>query len=240
MNRLKGNTTLDGIVSNVIWDIGEQNDMGNYLRYMQWAIRVYKELNLFHLRQPRYVKVAMSDINTVDYPDDWLGFISVSVPVNGQYWTMTKNGKLIVPMSIACGEETLDEDEGETVIIGDGDEIVGFPIGGGRNNYYYRLDDDNQRIIINGFNRSTVILAYRSTGIRVDGQNFIPKVAEEAMIAGVHALRLRHNSKATRGDKADAEIRYELEQEKLEVAKRPSLDDVFDAIYETIYQGVKR
>src|SRR5512137_470689 len=124
-NNLKGVVTLKQIVANVLLDLGKQGDMGEYQRYLNFAVRVWRDLRLFHLNTVDTVRLAMSAINTIELPDDYLMFISLSIPVNGQMWTFTKNDRLIIPATEDCGQQELDATEGEGVDIGDGRDLFG-------------------------------------------------------------------------------------------------------------------
>jgi hypothetical protein len=239
-NNIKAVVTLKQIISNVLLDLGKEGDMGEYLRYLNFGTRIWKDLTLFHMNTANTVRLAMSSINTIELPDDFMMFISLSIPVNGQSWTFTRNERLIIPATENCGVLELDSTEGEGVDIGDGRDLIGYGLPGGRNEYYYKLDTPNNRIIISGFNRSSVTLTYVGTGLKIGEQTMIPKIAEEAMIAGIHMLKDRRDRMVAFNQKQYSEELYNLEVDKLRLVQAPTMDELMDVIYETIYQSIKR
>ena len=85
-------------------------------------------------------------------------------------------------------------------------------------------------------------LIYKSTGINFDGETFIPKVAEEALIAFVHFQEALNEPNMTRATLAMVGMRKQEWQQAvtdMEIATL-RMDDLMDAVYSTIYQGVKR
>lgn len=238
--RLKAYTTFKQVVSNVLLDLGKEGDMGEYMRLFNFAVRIWKDLTLFHMQTVCTERLTMTSINTVELPDDYMMFISLSIPVNGQMWTFTRKDTLIIPATENCGQLELDAAEGEGVNIGDLRNYYGYGLPGGRNEYYYKVDLPNNRIIINGFNRSYVILTYVGTGVKVGEETIIPKIAEEALIAGVHMLRSRRDRSIPMNEKLHTEEIYDIEVEKLRMVQAPTIDEIYDVMYETMYQTIKR
>ena len=234
--------TFGNIVNNVLLDMHNEADLGMQKRLLQYAIRIWRnKLVLFHLPYVKTVELTMNDLNAVTLPDDCSRFISVGVPYRNRYWTFTEDGRMLLTgLGGDCGEQVLDEDDGEGENLEETGDRAGYSIPGGRNDYYYKMDARNNRIILNGFSRTTVRVKYISTGIRVDKETVVPVIAQEAMIAGVHMLRLRHDPKAARVDKDHAERLFNLEIENLEHALMPTVDQLYDTYYKTVYQSAKR
>ena len=239
-NNLKGYTTLKEVVLNVMNDMGSSGNMQYYYKFLQLAIRGYKQLNLFHMPMARVAYLPMSDINTITLPNDYLSFLAVGVPYKGRLWTFTKDQGLVMPDSIDCGEDTLDTDAGEDVVKGDTGTLAAYGLQGGVNEYYYKIDLPNNRIIINGFTSRTVTLAYLSTGISMSETTYIPKIAEEALISFVHWKRIQYDDKVGIGMKKDYEDQYRKGVSEIEYATMPTLDELFDAVYQAFYQSAKR
>jgi hypothetical protein len=237
MSNVKGVTTLKSIVADILMD---DPDMGLYLKYLNYATRILRELNLFHIRIVNTVRLSMSTLGTVGIPDDYMSFVSLSVPVNGQQWIFTSNEKLIIPDTETGGVQELDIVEGEGVVLGNGSDLAGYGVGGGRNDYYYRIDLPNNRIVINGFNRSTVTLTYVGTGIKIGQETIVPVIAKEAMIAGIQMMIDRRDKTVPMNQKDMSKMIYEEECEKLILIQGPTIDELFDAIAETYYQSAKR
>ena len=240
MSDSKGVITLKDIVLNVQNDIGPQADAGNYFRFLQFAIRGMKKLRLFDLNIVNTARLDMSDINTVTLPDDYVNFCALGVPYKGRMWTFTKEGKMISPSSESCGKEVLDSDKGEGIDISDGYNVSGYGVPGGGNLYYMNIELKNNRIVLSGFNRTTVILKYISTGVSMNDETYIPRIAEEALIAWVHWKRLQYDRKSSRVDKYSAKVDYYEAVKDLRDVQSPTLDEIYDAIYETFFQSAKR
>lgn len=241
MADLNGLITLKDIIANVMLDLGPEAREGEYARMMQWAIRGYGELQEFHLNYLKETELTISDISTVTLPTDFVAFISIGIPINGRYWTFTRDDKILSPQTMDCGEDALNEDNGENVVFGAGGYISGYGVPGGRNDAYYRIDYANNRIILNqNINRSTVILRYITSGVSLEGETYVPRIARECLIAWIHWKRIQHDSRVARVDKESARRDYYEEVNKLRDITGPSLEEIYDAIYETIMQVPKR
>lgn len=240
MGHTKGIVTLKSIVMNVLNDIGEAGNMDQYMRFLQFATRGVKDLSLFHLNIVQTARIDMTDINTIILPMDFVSFIAIGVPYRGRLWTFTQDKYMVIPLTEDCGEDALDNDYGEGYDINTGYTVTGYGVPGGGNVYYFKLDLAHNRIVLSGFDRTTVTLKYVSTGVNFTDETIIPRMAEEAVIAWVHVLRTRNDRKISQVNKKDAEIVLYNETEKLRDLQAPSLDVMYDAIYETFYQTAKR
>lgn len=239
-NNLSGYTTLKEVALNAILGMGRKGNTQFYFPFVQYAIRGYKKLNLFHLPMPKVAYLAMSDINTVQLPDDYLSFYSIGVPYKGRLWTFTKDQSLVSPDSEDCGEGELTTAGGEDIVKGDTGTLTGYGLAGGVNEYYFKLDLPNNRIIINGLTARTLTLVYISTGISMSEETFIPKIAEEALIAFIHWQRLQYDDEASMALKKDYEQQYINGTNEIEASTMPTLDELYDAVYRAIYSSVKR
>jgi hypothetical protein len=239
-NNLKGYTTLKEVVMNVLSGMGTKANMQYYFPFMQYAIRGYKKLNLFHLPMPKVAYLPMSDIGTITLPADYLSFLALGIPYKGRLWTFTKDQGLINPDSESCGVQATDTDSGEGIVKGDTGSLTGYGLQGGVNEYYYKIDLPNNRIIINGLTTETVTLVYISTGISMSEETMIPKIAEEALISYVHWQRVQYDDSIPLGLKKDYEDQYNKSVSEIEYAQMPTLDELYDAVYQAFYQTAKR
>ena len=240
---IKSVTTFKEVIANVMNDLGLAQDMGNYARFLQFTIRIYKNyLRMHHLKTIETIRLRMTEINTIDLPDDYMGFVALGFAENGRMYRMTKDATIVIPTSEDCSVETLDatEDYEENIQQETDADAVGYGVPGGINQYYYKLDLENNRIIIYGPNRTWVTLSYISTGIKLNGETMIPGIAEEAMIAGVHWLAQERDRNIPMNIKQDNQRLFEEAIEMMRMAQAPTLDEIFDAVYETYYQSVKR
>jgi hypothetical protein len=240
-NGLKGYTTLKEVVLDVINGMGKRANMQYYYRFLQFAIRGYKKLNLFHIPMGKVAYLAVSDLNTATLPADFLSFLYIGVPYKGRVWTFTKDQMLVSPDSIDCGADVIDTDEGEGVVKGSTGALSGYGIAGGVNDVYFKMDQANNRIIINGIvPNDKVTLSYVSTGISMSETTFIPKIAEEALIAFVHWQRVQYDDDVAMNMKKDYEDQYNKCVNEIEYATMPTLDELYDAVYSAFYQSAKR
>ena len=240
MSDTKGIVSLKSIVANVMSDLGEAADMGNYARYLQWAIRGVKDAHLFHMGHVKTAELTMTSINTVNLPDDFVSFVMIGIPYKGRLWTSTRDNNLLVPSDMLCGEDVLDSVDGEDTEIGTGTVTRMFGRQGGVNSEYYKLDLPNNRIIINGLDRATAILKYKSTGVALNKNTYIPREAEESIIAYVHVQRTKFDKTATRGERADAKQDWQQATTKLTRLQDINIDDFYDAVLRSFTLAPKR
>lgn len=238
---VKGYSTLKTIIANVLNDLDGGN-MAHYKKYMQWAIRGYKELKLFALPIATTVRLPVnSDIYSVTMPDDFVNFVAIGIPYNGKLWTFSEYKDLIPTTTEDCGQETQDTDFGENITQDTGEYIYNYGASGGINQYYYKKDFGNNRVLLNGSPTLTnVVLKYVSTGVNIGSQTFIPKVAEEALIAYIHWKRTQFDKSATAYDKASFKQDWITEFNKLKFVTGSDIEAMYDALYETMIPTIKR
>jgi hypothetical protein len=236
---LKGYVTVRQLANSAIEQMGKKGEMSMYFKMVRYIIRGYKQLNQFSLNMPKVAKLYMNNINCIDIPEDYMGFVSLGVPYKGRVWTFTRDDKLINPDGFVCGEDTLDGETGETTVIGN-TTIAGYGVVGGGNDYYYKIDLPNHRIIINGFPRTTVTLNYISTGISMSSETWIPRIAEEALIAWCQWQRIVYDDTVSGNIKAQYKQEYIEKENEIKFSEMPTLDEFYDAIYSTFMQGLKR
>lgn len=197
-----------------------------------------RDLKLFTMKGSNAVRLKMNIINCIELPEDYLSFISLSVPYRGRLFTMTEDKMIVSPMSISNGIDVLNKDKGEGIFT---DSLVSesYNSGGGQNDYKYHIEVNNRRIVIDGFSRTEVTLAYKSNGISQSGATLIPSVAEESLLSWVDWKRAKGNKEAL-STILNLEKDYNAECYKLQSLESPSLDALYDVFYSTLKQGVKR
>jgi hypothetical protein len=236
---LKGYVTIRQLANSAIGQMGKKGEMSLYFPFVKLLIRGYKQLNQFSLNMPKTERIMMNSIGCIDIPDDYMGFVSLGIPYKGRIWTFTRSDRLITPDGMVCGEATLSAANGETITIGNS-TIAGYGVGGGANDYYYKLDLPGHRIIINGFPRTTVTLNYISSGISMSETTWIPRIAEEALIAWVMWQRVVYDDAVPMGIKNQYKQEYIEKENEIKFSEMPTLDEFYDAIYQTFTQGLKR
>ena len=196
-----------------------------------------RDLKLFTVKGSNVVRLRMNAINCIDLPEDYLSFLSLSVPYNGRLYTMTEDKMIVSPMTLSNGTDVLNRDKGEGYLT-TGSVYESYNATGGHNDFKYHVELNNRRIVIDGIPRSEVTLAYQSNGISQSGATLIPVICEPALLAFVDWMRSKGNKEAgwTERNKED----YLEECSKLKYLESPTLDVLYDVFYSSIKQGVKR
>ena len=232
MAEISGLKTLRQVVEEYMFltkkDAGEEAD---YFRMYQLAIRALKKIKLFHLRGfATVLKCTVSAIKTIDLPSDYLSFIGVAVPVDGEYWFLTEKGKMVFSQTGG----TLDEDAGEGVDVLDGYYMDYQSSGAINREGYYLIDEKNSRIILNSLESTTteVYLLYYSTGINASDTTYIPDRATEA----IHAyMRLNDAYFSDELNKVPIlEDQYNKRIDELRYLDYPRLTEFRDALYDVM------
>jgi hypothetical protein len=221
-----GVRTLKQIVKDIHLEGGYGID--NWKLFGQFAINAIRDLNMFHTKTFKIAKVFVNiETNTVDWPDDYIGFCYIGIPVNGQLVTLTKNNRLITTTTLINGQETLDPDQGEGVLPLEG-QLTGYGTTGGKNDYYYSEDEFNRRFILVGANPLNILLGYISSGVS-DKDTLIPIRYKMCIINYVRwNMKLREPVDMRQADYF--KDLYEQECNKLRSFEDPTLDEIYDAL----------
>lgn len=239
--KIRAKQTLDEIVIEVLNDLYGATDMGRYPQFLQWAIRGYKHLRLFDLNNVDTARIEMRNGGIVELPEDFVSFVAIGIPFKGKFWTFTRNDLIVAPLEKGfCEKEIIPLGEKCGVHIDHGGTPVGYGVSGGLNQYYFEVEEEHDRILVNGFPRTTCLLKYVGTGINVGKDTYVPGVAVEAVIAFIHKQRAKFDPNMTRGEKLDFKQDFVEAEEALRFVTGPSLDELMDAFYSSITQTLKR
>ncbi len=227
MAEISGLKTLKQVVEELIL-VGDKS-MTDYARYLQLAIRGFKDSRLFHLKGfTKVLKITVSAINTIPLPDDYLSFISVVVPMNGEYWSLTEKESIVFSQTAA----PLDADDGEGVDVSDGYWGTYGDVGGINNQGYIKLDENNNRIIVNSLeaDREDVFLIYVSTGINQAGTDtYVP----DAIVPMLHFYILYKDALLHERPAENLKREYETELDKVRYLQMDSIEAIRDVLYST-------
>jgi len=206
-----------------------RNSPSERTRWLQLAFDAFRDLRLYVLPETTHVKLDMSSINTVDLPADCLNIVAIGVPKNGKLWTLTQKDEMIKTTTLVGLTETLDSDEGEGVEISN-NTVTGYSTVGGINKSgYYSVDWEKRRIWLNGFDRTSVVLVYVSSGVSASDLT-VPVVAVPAIenfVLWKHLFYLMDN-KAPYYEQA-----YNSEKKKLKHLLGANLQEIKDMIART-------
>ena len=169
--------SLDGFVHKYLDKRGLDAD--EYHRFRLIAADCLRTLSIHHMPIIKQTVLTIdADTMTADFPDDFIDYVGLVLEIDGRWWTITRDDKMVDPNIAGVeAEELADQEYGS-----------GFAQPGGRNSFYYTPDYDNRRFLFNGTTDKVVILRYKSTGVDVvaygsDTDIQIPVEAEEAMEA---------------------------------------------------------
>ena len=223
-------------------------DMSYYKTNFGFAIDAMTQLHLFTVKENRMQWLTMTDTNCVNLPSDYLSFIKLGVPIGGRLWSFSLDNDVIVPTSMENGVETLNSTRGEGVsaVQGkfnpDGTSVPynnsGYNSTGGHNNYNFGFDLENRRLVLDGIDRSQVLLVYKSNGVSASGETLVPVVYSECIIAFINWKVAEGNGNRAWSDKYEQD--YYFRSNEIRFLESPSVEQLYDAIYSTYRQGVKR
>ena len=229
-------TTIDNIIFQCYSDLGVNATDENHKRYFAWISRGYKQLRLFKLPLDKAETLPIqSGVRCVILPKDYVAFTAIGKIENKQLVKFSLKADLLPEVTESCGVETQAPSKPEHDFYGHHEPH--YSEGGGKNLWYYRLDEENNRILIYGLPLTEATLFYKSTGINLTGETFIPSIAEEALIAWVHYQQALGDS-----DKGMIAIRSQILDNALKDLQLAEWDQdsMIEAVYATIYQGIKR
>jgi hypothetical protein len=239
VNYSSGLMLLQDVVNEAIW-IAKRPD-SDYHRFYQLAIRAYQDLITHVVAEGKKVsKMTVSDINTVDFPDDFVNFINIGVVSEGKIWLLTRNDDMITTTTEVDSEETLDADEGEGVDIPAEFLPSYYARGGGNEKGYYTIEWSKRRIKLANVTDETVLLSYLVSGSSVNGNTYVPVRMIPAIIAQIVYKDIAYDPNIPVFQKQDAKSEMLREENKLRDAEGPTLNEYEEALYATYYPLIKR
>jgi hypothetical protein len=179
-----GVRTLKHIVQKALWLA--KREPNEYFRFHELACDGLRELRLHHVHEGlKFAKLTQSSIGTVDFPEDFLDFRGIAVPVAGKLVWLTRNNDIVMTTTMVGAQETQDSDDEEGVDILDS-ATAGFYARGGVNlDGYYNIDYQNRRIFLNSVTRTEVVLAYLTSGAEISEETYVPTKYEQILIAWI-------------------------------------------------------
>lgn len=221
-----GVVTIKDIVNEYV--MLTKTDYG-YPEIYQIACQGIREVNLWYKNDSkRTVKLTMNTNNIVSLPSDYLSFIQVAVPLNGEYYTLTERNSIIETTTESSGAEILDPEYGEGVDVAD--QIYENYGSTNRNpEGYYKLDEAKRRIVFRNLKRSQVFLTYKSSGLSTSEQTVIDAKARPLIEAYIRKKVAYYKDEAISRQQLLRQV-YDEERSKLIGLEMPSifvLEDMF-------------
>ena len=239
MAEIDGTMTVNAFVKKFLFKLGKNDD--EYLRYLQIALDGLRHLYMHKLGYIESSKETVdTDTNTVDFPDDYVGFISLSVPVDGRMFTLTRDDSIVPTTSTdIAGDEYLDSDDGEGVDLSEEYVPLGYGARGGYNDWYYTIDHKQSRFIISGRSADHVILRYVSSGINATSATSIPLYLEEVLECYIRWMVSDYDDEH-RGIVGDKKQAYNAALRRMVKFNAPAIYEIKDAIMSTASQSIRR
>ena len=205
----------------------------------QLALDGMKDLSLFTLPYQNIQKITTDSMGRLQLPSDYLMFLGVGVPNNGQFLTFTKN-KLIVQSS----DKTYALESSDTT-YGEGQD---FPLmstyqygsGGGSNSTYFVIDERKKYIQLSNFTGTHATLYYVSSGVSEHPESVeVPTIAEEALIAFILWMIVQYDLTVSPSVGQQRERLYGEACLDLKNLHSPTIDEIADAFYSTVSSTIK-
>lgn len=239
MAEVSGNITYDRFVGDMLLKLNLNDD--HYMRLLRIASDGMQELNMNYLSNVKNAKLTVdTDTNTIAFPSDYMGFVSISIPWYGRMWEFTRDDRLVITTDGTQGvDEEYDVDDGEGINVGDNGVVSGLGSRGGVNRYFYTIDQKRDRIAISGFAVDHAILRYISSGIDTTAVNYIPRPVQRVLEFYVRFMNADYLDQP-QSKIAELERKYKEEVRKLKKFYGPTLTEIRDSIYRTTSQSVRR
>jgi len=187
--------SIDTIISRILVDIGDEENQRYAIRAGQWALDVYRRINVnlssFYLER----KVTLDAIYSAPIPKDCIKLLSVGIYRHGEFWPFTKKPDLsLMPVDIEDGIYESHASEGKDI------PIRGGKFGRSSSNAGYWVEDPencrffvrNWRYLNNGTSLETtqdiadkVIIRYKTTGIDCGNDVLVPSEAQDLIVSMV-------------------------------------------------------
>lgn len=182
--------SLDGFIHKLLDKKAIDDDQYHRLRVI--ATDGLRHLSIHHMPIVKQVPLTI-DTNTMtaDFPDDFIDYVGLVTEVDGRWWPLTRDDKMVDPNLSGVESEDLSDRE----------YIRSFAQPGGENSFYYYPDYDNRRFLFNGTTTIVVVLRYKSTGVENVAYGStediqIPVEAEETLEYYIDWQLARHDGDA--------------------------------------------
>ena len=243
---LKGFNTARQIIDEALAGIRDF-DRKREREAAMYFLRGYREWRIFNSKSIVEMWLPVTLVKTVNLPDEMLEFLSIGIPVNGEMFTFTLAQGIVSPLDDPM-EELLEAESGE-------DESLlrslqyGYGSNGINDEYYFRLDEDSRRIVLKKAaidlytqsDRTEVLLRYISTGVSDLDNTMVPGTAYNMLVAYIEwKLVASMPTVYDRGYRMDKKQEYLHEVEKFQMLDMPTIDELYDVIFETSAQTPRR
>lgn len=223
------------------FDRKREREAANYF------IRGYRDFRIFNSRSFMEMWLPVTAIKTINLPEEMVEFLSIGIPVAGEMFTFTLANGIVAPL-----DDPLDEALDAT--LGEDDELVrslqyNYGANAINDEYYFRLDEDGRRIVLKKAamdlyaqaDRAEVLVRFISTGVSDLDHTMVPGTAYNMLVAYIEwklvaSLPTVYDARYRAEKKQD----YFHEIEKFQLLDMPTIDELYDVIFETSSQTPRR
>lgn len=243
---IKAVVSLQHIVRNYIIERGL--NMSSYRRLLQMAVRGFSHLNMTELRSVSHHYATPNQAGQIFMPPDFVDYAKVgyfsgeeffAIGINKDLKVNTDNGSVSV-------EQAGESSTSDSYILTEhyyGSRFVPTMLFGYRGEYpgqSFNVDYDNKIIQVSSMvPRRELCIEYISTGVSLNGNTYVPRNVEEAVIEWLYWRDLKGsaNGNATRGMIDDAKQDFLEQLNILRDQDMPTLQEVYDVLYSTAMQA---
>lgn len=233
-NKLSGLLTVKQIILDLLYKMKLSKSEYHYMFNM--FLDAHKELQMYHVSTFEEQFIDINENHYVVLPADYLGFVSVGIMMYGRLYTFSYDNELKKLVTEQDGEIIVDTDAGDNVVKNT--LYLQNYASPGLNDYKFILDEPNNRIILNGYVGTQVILRYKSTGINISGETYIRKKYKDVLQACMRHLYSVNNNEKDNIIGRNYEL-YMTEIYKIGMFESSSVDELYDAYYESSSQVLK-
>jgi hypothetical protein len=173
--QISGFSTIDYVVAEMQVELDDYSTTQNQ-RLTALVISALREIRLYHKAAIQVAYLTINEAGIIPFPFDYMDFINIGIPMNGQLWNLTEDNKMLLDRSTDCGEDSRVMSQGSSFenrisILTPSWSLNRFTptyygVSGGRNTGYYKVDEQARQIQFDGkIPRGEVVLVYKSTGI---------------------------------------------------------------------------
>jgi len=145
----------------------------DFVSYTELACGCVRDFSLYHSGEAVTAKVSVTANKLIEMPDDMIGFVDLCYPIQGRWWSFSRQDDIVNTTTFTGLVEGRDSDFEEGVDIKHA-LSTGYGAKGGVNTYNYMIDWDARRIYVDGLDSETVVLKYVSSGVTVAGTIYVP------------------------------------------------------------------
>ena len=243
---IKGYYTAAEIIDEALYAVDDvdRRHFNKAVMYFHWG---YRDFNLYNNEAIAESWETVTEARTVNFPDDLMRLLSVGVSVNGELFTFTRSTKMVSPASSPL-DEYLDPNRDETSDIARSPQ-EGYGAKAVNVESYFTVDYNKRRIVLKREamsryfmgDRSEVLLTYVGHGVKQLDKTYISGDAANMLIKYI-VWKLIEDRPSKYPMQYIMLKKNDFEESRVMFEKLilPSIDELYDAIYETSSQNVRR